>query len=101
VEAERAAASGAGARLAYRFRARDLPLVLGREDGAAPVRFRVLVDGKPPGKVHGTDVAADGGGVIDAHKLYQLVRLPASAGDHLFEIEFLDPGAHVYAFTFG
>jgi cytochrome c biogenesis protein CcdA/thiol-disulfide isomerase/thioredoxin len=101
VEAERAVAAGAGARLAYRFRARDLHLVLGREDGSAPVRFRVRVDGKPPGKVHGTDVAADGGGVIDAHKLYQLVRLPASAGDHLFEIEFLDPGAHVYAFTFG
>jgi hypothetical protein len=75
--------------------------VLGREDGAAPVRFRVRVDGQPPAGGRGTDVAADGGGVIDAHRLYQLVRLPASAGDHLFEIEFLDPGAHVYAFTFG
>ncbi|WP_036837324.1 cytochrome c biogenesis protein DipZ [Polaromonas sp. CF318] len=101
VEAERAAAAQAGARLAYRFRARDLHLVLGRDAGAAPVRFRVRVDGKPPAQNHGTDIAADGSGVIDAHRLYQLVRLPASAGDHLFEIEFLDPGAHVYAFTFG
>ncbi|MFS2033507.1 cytochrome c biogenesis protein DipZ [Polaromonas sp. CT11-55] len=101
VEAERAVAAQAGARLAYRFRARDLHLVLGRDAGAAPVRFRVLVDGKPPAHNHGTDIAADGSGVIDAHRLYQLVRLPASAGDHLFEIEFLDPGAHVYAFTFG
>ncbi|MCZ8257797.1 MAG: hypothetical protein O9327_19295, partial [Polaromonas sp.] len=49
----------------------------------------------------GTDIGADGNGVIDAHRLYQLVRLPASAGERLFEIEFLDPGAHVYAFTFG
>jgi cytochrome c biogenesis protein CcdA/thiol-disulfide isomerase/thioredoxin len=101
VEAERAVVARAGARLAYRFRARDLHLVLGREAGAAPVRFRVLIDGQPPGKGHGTDVAADGAGVIDAHRLYQLVRLPASAGEHLFEIEFLDPGAYAYAFTFG
>jgi cytochrome c biogenesis protein CcdA/thiol-disulfide isomerase/thioredoxin len=101
VQAERAVTASAGARLMYRFRARDLHLVLGREDGAAPVRFRVRVDGQPPAGGRGTDVAADGGGVIDAHRLYQLVRLPASAGDHLFEIEFLDPGAHAYAFTFG
>ena len=101
VEAERAVATGAGALLAYRFRARDLHLVLGREAGANAVRFRVLIDGKPPLNRHGTDVGPDGSGLIDAHRLYQLVRLPASAGDHLFEIEFLDPGAHVYAFTFG
>ena len=101
VEAERAVAAQAGARLAYRFRARDLHLVLGREAGAGPVRFRVRIDGQPPGKSRGTDIAADGSGVIDAHRLYQLVRLPAAAGDHLFEIEFLDPGAQVYAFTFG
>lgn len=101
VEAERAVATGAGARLAYRFHARDLHLVLGREAGGSPVRFRILVDGKPPLNSHGTDVDADGSGLIDAHRLYQLVRLPASAGNHLFEIEFLDPGAHVYAFTFG
>lgn len=101
VEAERAVAAKAGARLAYRFRARDLHLVLGREAGAAPVRFRVRIDGRPPGRSRGTDLAADGSGVIDAHRLYQLVRLPAAAGDHLFEIEFLDPGAQVYAFTFG
>lgn len=101
VEAERAVAARAGARLALRFHARDLHLVLGRESGAGPVRFRILIDGKPPVKEHGTDVGADGSGVIDAHRLYQLVRLPASAGEHLFEIEFLDPGAHVYAFTFG
>lgn len=101
VQAERAVALQAGTRLAYRFRARDLHLVLGREAGAAPVRFRVLVDGQPPGKGRGTDLAADGSGVIDAHRLYQLVRLPDSAAEHLFEIEFLDPGAQAYAFTFG
>lgn len=98
---ERAVVARAGARLAYRFSARDLHLVLGREAGGAPVRFRILIDGKPPLNGHGTDVNADGTGLVDAHRLYQLVRLPSSVGEHLFEIEFLDPGAHAYAFTFG
>lgn len=101
IESERAVVARAGARLAYRFSARDLHLVLGREAGGSPVRFRILIDGKPSLKGHGTDVDAEGKGLVDAHRLYQLVRLPSSQGEHLFEIEFLDPGAHVYAFTFG
>ncbi|MDB5966005.1 MAG: cytochrome c biosis protein DipZ, partial [Polaromonas sp.] len=101
IEAERGIAARPATRLAYRFKARDLHLVLGREAGGAPVRFRILVDGKPPLSGHGTDVDAQGNGAIDAHRLYQLVRLTSSADDHLFEIEFLDAGAHVYAFTFG
>ncbi len=101
IESERAVAARAGARLSYQFRARDLHLVLGREAGGQPVRFRILIDGQPPLQGHGTDVDADGRGLLDAHRLYQLVRLPSSQGEHRFEIEFLDPGAHVYAFTFG
>jgi cytochrome c biogenesis protein CcdA/thiol-disulfide isomerase/thioredoxin len=101
VESERAVADAAGSRIALRFHARDLHLVLGRAEGAAPVRFRVRIDGKPPGAGHGTDIDADGVGQVDAHRLYQLVRLADEGGEHLFEIEFLDPGAHAYAFTFG
>jgi cytochrome c biogenesis protein CcdA/thiol-disulfide isomerase/thioredoxin len=100
IQSEQALAQRPHARLAYRFRARDLHLVLGREAGAAPVRFRVRIDGQPPGASHGNDVDAQGEGRIDAHRLYQLVRQP-SAGERLFEIEFLDSGAQVYAFTFG
>lgn len=101
IESERAVVARAGARLSFQFRARDLHLVLGREAGRRPVRFRILIDGQPPLQGHGTDVDADGRGLLDAHRLYQLVRLPSSQGEHRFEIEFLDPGAHVYAFTFG
>jgi cytochrome c biogenesis protein CcdA/thiol-disulfide isomerase/thioredoxin len=101
VEAERAVADAASTRLGMRFRARDLHLVLGRDPGAGPIRFRILVDGKPPAAAHGADVDANGIGVIDAHRLYQLVRLPSPDAEHLFEIEFLDKGAHAYAFTFG
>ncbi|MFP4905643.1 hypothetical protein ACLFKT_42405, partial [Paraburkholderia sp. BR14261] len=47
------------------------------------------------------DVAADGTGVATSARLYQLVRQSGRIGDHTFEIRFLDPGAHVYSFTFG
>jgi thiol-disulfide isomerase/thioredoxin len=101
VEADRAVAAAPGARLGYRFSARDLHLVLGHAAGTAPVRYRVWIDGQAAGENHGTDTDASGAGKIDAHRLYQLVRRTSSVGDHLFEIEFLEAGAEVYAFTFG
>jgi hypothetical protein len=66
-----------------------------------PVRFRVLVDGKPPLADHGSDIDAQGNGTIDSQRLYQLVRQATGGGERLFEIEFLDPGAQAYVFTFG
>jgi len=101
VEAERAVLNSANGRIAYRFQARDLHLVLGPGADGKPVRFRVLVDGKPPLADHGSDTDAQGRGVVDAQKLYQLVRQAASGRERLFEIEFLDAGAQAYAFTFG
>ena len=101
VEAERAVLNSANGRIAYRFQARDLHLVLGPAANGKPVRFRVLVDGKPPLADHGSDTDAQGHGVIDAQKLYQLVRQAAGGRERLFEIEFLDAGAQAYAFTFG
>ena len=65
------------------------------------VRFRVTIDGTPPGDNHGTDVSADGSGVVTEQRLYQLVRQNGPIDDHTFEIEFLDPGVHAYSFTFG
>ena len=87
--------------LVYRFHARDLHLVLGpKEDGSA-VRFRVTIDGASPGDNRGTDIGADGSGVVIEQRLYQLVRQSGKIDDHTFEIEFLDPGVHAYSFTFG
>ncbi|MRW93176.1 redoxin domain-containing protein [Duganella sp. FT80W] len=87
--------------IVYRFHARDLHLVLGPTKDGKPVRFRVTVDGAAPGQNHGSDVAADGSGVIDSQRLYQLVRQSGNVTDHTFNIEFLDPGVQAYAFTFG
>jgi cytochrome c biogenesis protein CcdA/thiol-disulfide isomerase/thioredoxin len=101
VESERAVLVRASGRIAYRFHARDLHLVLGPSADGKPVRFKVLIDGKPPLADHGTDTDAQGNGTIDGQRLYQLVRQTANEKDRLFEIEFLDAGAQAYVFTFG
>jgi hypothetical protein len=90
-----------GGSIAYRFHARDLHLVLGPGANGAPVRFKVTIDGKPPGADHGVDVDADGNGVVAEQRLYQLVRQAKPGDDRQFEIHFLDPGTEVFAFTFG
>ena len=86
--------------IVYRFHARDLHLVLGGANGRH-IRFRVTIDGKPPGDSHGADVDADGRGVVNGQRLYQLIRQSGAITDRTFEIRFLDPGAEAYAFTFG
>ena len=88
-------------RLAYRFHARDVHLVMGPLNKGATIRFRVLVDGKPPGASHGSDVDEQGNGVVSAQRLYQLIRQPMPISDRGLEIEFLDPGVQLLAFTFG
>jgi cytochrome c biogenesis protein CcdA/thiol-disulfide isomerase/thioredoxin len=98
---ERATASAPASRIVYRFHARDLHLVLGPGADGKPVRFKVLIDGKAPGADHGMDVAPDGSGTVTDQRLYQLVRQSGGVTDRTFSIEFLDPGASAYAFTFG
>ena len=88
-------------RLAYRFHARDLHLVLGPPSSGGAVRFRVTLDGRPPGTACGLDVDEDGRGAVVEARLYQLIRQSAPVRECLFEIEFLDPGVNAYAFTFG
>ena len=79
----------------------DLHLVLGPGPNGRPVRFRVTLDGKPPGADHGMDTDDAGNGTVTAQRLYQLVRQANGSGERLFEITFLDPGVQAYAFTFG
>ena len=89
-----------GGKISFRFHARDLHLVLGPGADGKPVRFKVTLDGQPPGDSHGVDTAADGGGTVQDQRLYQLIRLK-DAGEHTFTIEFADPGVQAFAFTFG
>jgi thiol-disulfide isomerase/thioredoxin len=90
-----------GGRIAFRFHARDLHLVMRRGEGGAPAPFRVLIDGQPPGDAHGVDVDEDGGGTLREPRLYQLVRQPGRVTERAFEISFLEPGVEAYVFTFG
>ena len=91
-----------GGSITYRFRGRDLHLVLGPGADGKPVRFRITLDGAPPGADHGMDTDAQGNGTVTAQRLYQLVR---QAGDatrtRTFTITFEGAGVHAYAFTFG
>ena len=93
--------NAANGRIAHRFHARDLHLVMGPAVRGASVRFRVLIDGQPPGAARGTDVDEQGTGTVTQQRLHQLVRQPGPINDRTFEITFLDPGVEAYAFTFG
>jgi thiol-disulfide isomerase/thioredoxin len=88
-------------RIACRFHARDLNLVMGPAASGSPVRCRVLIDGQPPGEAHGTDIDNDGTAVVAWQRVYQLIRQPGQISDRTFEISFIDPGARAYSFTFG
>lgn len=101
VHADHGEAGAAGARIVYRFHARDLHLVLGPAADGKPVRFRVTLDGQAPGADHGADTDAQGNGTVTGQRLYPLVRQQGTVGDRTFEIEFLDPGVQAFAFTFG
>jgi len=98
---EFAALNAPTGRIAYRFHARDLHLVMGPAMRGASVRFRALIDGQPPHAGHGTDVDEQGNGTVTEQRLYQLIRQQSPIRDRQFEIEFLDPGVEAFAFTFG
>jgi thiol-disulfide isomerase/thioredoxin len=101
VEEQAVTLNQAGGRIAYRFHARDLHLVMGPAAAGAPVRFRVLIDGQPPGAAHGADIDDQGRGTTAGQRLHQLIRQPGGITDRTFEIVFLDPGVQAYSFTFG
>jgi thiol-disulfide isomerase/thioredoxin len=101
VGAETVVAEKPKARIVYRFHARDVNLVMGPGRGGKPVRFRISIDGHPPGAAHGSDADDEGTGSVSEPRLYQLIRQPKPIADRDFEIEFLDAGAEAFVFTFG
>jgi thiol-disulfide isomerase/thioredoxin len=98
---EAVALNAENGRVVYRFHARDLNLIMGPGQHGTPVRFRVLIDGKPPNGSRGVDVDAEGNGIVTEPRMYQLIRQPEPIVDRLFEIEFASPGAQAFDFTFG
>ena len=91
----------AGGRIVFRFHARDLNLVMGPVARGGSGRFRVRLDGGPPGAAAGADVDEQGDGVLAEQRLYQLIRQQLPVADRLFEIEFSTPDVQAVVFTFG
>ena len=100
-EEQAATLNEAGGQIACRFHARDLHMVLGPQAPGSAVRFRVLLDGQPPGAGHGADVDDEGYGTVAEQRLHQLIRQTGAITDRTFEVTFLDPGVQAFAFTFG
>jgi len=88
-------------RIAHRFHARDLHLVMAPRPDSQPVRFRVLLDGDLPRAARGIDTDERGEGTVTEPRLYQLIRQPGDITDRTFEITFLNRGVRAYVFTFG
>jgi hypothetical protein len=93
--------NGPTGRIAYRFHVRDLHLVMGPSRRRSPVRFRVSIDGQPPGLARGVDVDDGGNGTVVEQRLYQLIGQSRPITERRFEIEFFDAGVETFAFTFG
>src|SRR5919112_4242919 len=98
---EAAVLAAPGGSIAYRFRARDLNLVLAPPESGASVPFTVRLDGEPPEDDHGLDAGADGEGTVSEPRMYQLVRQRGPVAERTFEIAFAEPGVRAYVFTFG
>jgi hypothetical protein len=101
VGSEFATLNDAPGSIAFRFHARDLNLVMAPSVPGHPIRFRVTIDGAPPGASHGADVDADGWGSLGDARMYQLVRQAGPVAGRRFEIEFEGHGVRAYSFTFG
>jgi thiol-disulfide isomerase/thioredoxin len=104
--AESGTLESAPGKIVFRFHSRDVHMVLGpAKNGPAkngrPMRFKVTLDGAAPGDNHGVDSRPDGLGEVRQPRMYQLLRQKGGVQDRTFEIEFLDPGAEVFSFTFG
>jgi hypothetical protein len=101
LKSEAAALQTPDGRIAHRFHARDVHLVMGAAIRGRSVPFRVLLDGRPPGAAHGVDVDDEGAGAVSDQRLYQLIRQPGAIVDRLFAIDFPEPGVEAVVFTFG
>jgi hypothetical protein len=101
IESRASVLNDADGRIAYRFHARDVHLVMGPPAPGTSVPVRVTVDGEPPGEAHGLDVDEQGHGTLAEQRLHQLIRQPGRIRDRTLEITFLEPGAEAYCFTFG
>jgi hypothetical protein len=90
-----------GGGIAYKFRARDVNLVMRSASPGASIHFRVFLDGQLATHAQGADVSADGSGTARDPRTYQMIRQSGEISDRLIQIEFSDAAVEAYCFTFG
>lgn len=84
--------------LALRFIAQDVYLVITSPDEA---KMNVILDGQPiRAEQAGADVQ-DSIVELDEARLYHLVHLPDGPEEHVLQLDTVDSGIELYAFTFG
>jgi len=101
VRSDASALEEPGGRISFQFHARDVNLVMGPAKRGVAIPFRVFLDGEIAASEHGADVEPDGTGTIVQQRMYQLIRQTGPIEDRRFEIEFSNPGAEAFCFTFG
>ena len=87
----------AGAKIIYKYKAKEVYLVASSKD---PVRVKVIRNGKVAGSEKGEDVGIDGIMIIKEDRLYKIIQ-DSAYGQHALELEILSPGLKVFTFTFG
>ena len=90
-----------GGRIAFRFHARDVNLVMGPASRGVSMPFRVFLDGQSRAGRSRDRRRLRRVGAVNDQRTYQLIRQSGPIADRTFEIEFLDQGAEAYRFTFG
>jgi len=89
-----------GATLSYRFDAKSVYLVMKQKNKETTGRVKITLDGKLLDESNQTSESINSIVTISENRLYSLVTLE-NPGEHLIELEFLDDGIELFAFTFG
>lgn len=95
------AITGNNAVLAYHFTASKVFLVLRPGTAGNTATVKVFLDDKP---VDTTTAGADvknGMVTVDSDRLYNLIDLQGTIGNHVLRLEFQNSGIEAFAFTFG
>ena len=90
-----------GGRIAFRFHARDVNLVMAPSAKGRTIPFRVFLDGEAAVGGPGSDLSPSGHGSLTDQRTYQLIRQPGPIAERTFEIEFDGAAVDAYCFTFG
>jgi len=95
------AVASAGSTLNYNFKANHVYIILRPKAVGIQGQVKVYLDGKV---ITATNAGVDdGNGIINVttDRLYDIVNIHGSSGNHILKLEFVTPGIQAYTFTFG